>query len=203
MTYLAILALSLVVILLVGCGPSSPRPQQFLDVQSSYYMTRTDAPTLPRAYTSDTGKGAKYTASDIAAVRALGIGVTEASGAPSQYVANLINIKPGSPRFVLLHEVAHAGQADSGHTCDCDWWANEAGAMVVEVSYLMSAGWSDYEIRNLTWNNAHTPDWVYAWIREHGPKFTGGVSDMEVAYAWGKDSSKYDAVKADLLKPSN
>lgn len=191
MNYVGNLALALFVTqVLAGCA-STQRPQgagaESIDIQASYHQHDTDAPTLPRAYTGDNGRGNKYTVGDVAAIRALGVSITEAAGAPNSYVCNLINIKPGSPRLILIHEVTHAGQADGGHT---DWWLNEAGGMIAETAYLMTAcGRSDYELANLSWNNSRTPVWVWAWIRAHGPVFNGTVSDVQTAYAWGKQTN--------------
>lgn len=184
---------------LAGCAARTDQPGQ-IDVSASYEMRRTARPTMPRGFCNGIAMGGHYSAADATAVKLLGIKLVEDSDIITEYRSETrtIAIEPWMPRAVLLHEVAHAGQAAGGHSSG---WQGEAGAMIVEVAALAAEGWSDARIRDLSRNNARSPEWCFTWIHQMGPQFTGTAADVPIAYEWGKSDAVWASVGS-LMGPS-
>ena len=179
---------------LVACTPRTDLPGP-LAIRASYEQLRTDCPTIPRCLHGLRPMGERYTADDAAAVRMLGIELTERTSCRARYTGPpaAISIEPWMPRAMLLHEVAHAGQIAGGHD---GYWTDETGSMVVEVAALKAEGWSDDRIRALSPNNSQSPAWIFAWIRTYGPALTGTAADIPIVYAWGRSDESWAALTA-------
>lgn len=186
---LRLLPLLAVAALFTGCSAQRYDPLLPLDIVASYEQQPTLATTVPRAHGRHGFVGKPISQADLEAVRQLGMHVEVGDFDTSNFFAatGTIRLKSSHTRAVLIHECTHGGQISAGiygHE------AQEAGAMIAEVALLISEGWTDERIRALSRNNSQSPDWLFAWIRAFGPKFTGGPADVQIAFFWGRDQGR-------------